>query len=139
MSRHPLWSRALAAVIAPWFALVMAEPAALHTCSVHSGAIPNVTATAPATASHSMAAHNHGGMNASAAEQAPAAPHHGGNQCSCLGGCCAPSPVRLDTPSVLSWLPVEVLQERPRAATDEIRASADEYLLPFANGPPTRV
>ena len=138
MQRHSPSSRVLAAIIAPWFAIVMAEPAALHTCSVHSGTAVGATAAAPATASHSLAVHQHSAENPESGHSSPASPHHGGKQCTCLGGCCAASPVSIDRPSFLSWIPAQLQRERPIAPAGESRAAPGDYLLPFANGPPSR-
>ena len=130
--RRSLWHRALAACMAAWLAIVMAEPALLHACPMHGGAhaaMQGGRASAMPMA-HGAAAHS---------SDAPAQPAHG-HQCTCLGQCCAPVGVAA---------PAAVVALRPaleRAATADSGLPDFEYVpvaaahvLPFPNGPPTLV
>ncbi|MFL5575508.1 MAG: hypothetical protein ACJ79S_06020 [Gemmatimonadaceae bacterium] len=142
--RRPLWSRAVAALVAIWFAIMMAEPAALHSCPMHGGLA--VTAAA-------AGGHHHGG-SVPAALAAPsehaAQPQHGapapvdhgagGHQCTCLGQCAmgvgAAAPA-----AVVALAPVvETHATRDAGLPDfEYVPVAAAHVLPFANGPPTVV
>ncbi|MFN8575015.1 MAG: hypothetical protein U0132_23385 [Gemmatimonadaceae bacterium] len=151
MRRFSMRSRLLAAVLGPWFALVMAEPAALHTCAVHSAGgtghdqVPShahgavVRAESPAHV-HATAgtraespAHAHDG--AAVPSHGPSQ-HHGNHGCTCLGGCCPASPTLIPPPPALSWLPASVRRYVPAIRADRPQVAAGDYVLPFANGPP---
>lgn len=127
MMRRSLGIRVFAAVLAPWCALVMAEPMALHECAMHSGR--GVQASA--------AAHMHG--RTPVAEHAPAhgSSHDGpARHCTCLGGCCAAAILALPGVVELSVAPVSVRAARVADTADRIALPVAGHLLPFANGPP---
>ena len=118
MRRTPL-TRALAAMMAVWLAVVLGEPAALHHhCPMHDGPAP--------------AAMAHGGH----AEHHAPAPEHGSHACTCLGTCSAggTAAVPASAPAILAstaWSTAPAPRDRrplilPRRA----------FALPFANGPP---
>jgi hypothetical protein len=141
--RRSLSSRLFAALFAPWFAFVVAEPVPLHDCPVHSAhAVSGVSALAPDAASHAMMM-AHGEMDhAAMQESAPAEHHHGSehaghHQCCCLGMSCASAIVALaPAPLPLAWVPVEVVRNVPRPAAIPLAPSGADHVLPFANGPP---
>lgn len=122
------WRRLVGALIAPWFALVMAGPAALHACSVH-GEMGHGTAAAM---SHGMRAH------AGMASHAPQPDQPPGGQCNCIGGCCPASPVRAEAPATLAISTLQRVADAPLPEHAGAPASVREHLLPFANGPPSR-
>ncbi len=128
MQRSPA-TRVLAAVIAPWFAIVMAEPAALHQCAMHSGHAVHAAA--------GTMAHQHG-MDARADAVPGRAPSRdeAARYCTCLGGCCAAAPVAVPVTSELSWIPSSIRSESRAEAAEQVLPAAAGHLLPFANGPP---
>jgi hypothetical protein len=130
------WKRALALLAGIWLAIVMAEPAALHSCPLHGSA----AAGAHAGMAHDGVAH---GTHGARAEQSPAhAPlRDAGHQCSCLGDCGIGGLQQALLPDghPARWVPAAVL----RGATAIPRAlaaapPASDHVLPFANGPPAR-
>jgi hypothetical protein len=144
MMRRSVASRVFAAFFAPWFALVMAEPASLHTCPEHSvhgviaaGALEHGQAAHAGRveraghADHSRMQHDHVMPD----DTAPPA-HDRSHHCTCIGGCCAAQPVSAPASSALSWLPADVRAEQPLPAAEGVRRSAAAHVLPFANGPP---
>ena len=109
--RRSLWHRALAAVMAAWLAIVMAEPALLHACPTHG--------VAPATGD---------------------APAQHGHQCTCLGQCHAPVGVAAPAALVSLASGLEVVAARDSGLPDfEYAPVAAAHVLPFANGPPATV
>ena len=138
MARRSRWNRTFAAVFAPWFAVVMAEPAALHTCAMHSGhGVPTSAGVAVSGhAAHSLLMEH---STTEAGDDAPSVPHDAGKQCTCLGGCCAAAPVATPAATELSWAPAEIRQQRQELPECGVRATATDHALPFANGPPSRV
>jgi hypothetical protein len=143
--RRSLSSRVFAALFAPWFAFVVAEPVPLHDCPVHS--LHPVSASAAAMAPMmDHGAIDHGGdadMGHSPIELAGHVGHHGGSghtghhQCCCLGMSCASVFVVMTRPPALAWIPAEIrgtVSWGPAAAF--VPVSAD-YVLPFGNGPPS--
>jgi len=133
--RRSLWHRALAAVMAAWLAIVMAEPALLHACPTHGGAAGEAHA---AVAQHGAAmGMTHG--KAPATGDAPAQPAHG-HQCTCLGQCHAPVGVAAPAALVSLASGLEVAAARDSGLPDfEYAPVAAAHVLPFANGPPTTV
>jgi hypothetical protein len=119
MSR-PLWSRALAAVLAIWLVVVLTGPAGLHACPVHGAA-----------AQHG-AAHPH-----AVAHRAPA-DHHAPHRpvCTCPGDCSGSSPVALAPGIVALAQRATPIGTQPASPAESPRPPAAPYLLPFANGPP---
>jgi hypothetical protein len=121
MPRHWL-SRAFAALVLLWFAVVTTEPAALHLCPVHGA-----PAAAGATAEHVGDGHSHHG------------PSQGGEQttCTCIGDCSAGGfSVALSSPAQPLVVVAPESSEGPRLETGRPRIPAAAFLLPYANGPP---
>lgn len=155
MTRHPL-RRALATIWACWFVLLVSEPALVHSCPMHDGAVmatagiadapPSSSAptSGTATGSHEMAGHAehaaHGAMAAGESQgvsEQPADQHSGGHPCTCLGDCSASAAIVVADAPRLAWLAgvldVDVAIEAPEHAAPAWRA----HVLPFANGPPS--
>ena len=133
--RRSFWHRALSAFLAAWLAIVMAEPAALHTCPTHGG-------------SHAAAMHGAGAASAMAMGDAMSAHHGAGtpgrpahrHQCTCLGQCNAPVGVAAPAALVALLPAVETSATRDSGLPDhEYVPVAAAHVLPFANGPPTSV
>jgi len=137
MTRRSPVARSFGAVLALWFSIFTMEPAALHVCAQHSGH----GVAAPAAASSASAAMPAGHMHhAAAAEHTPThtpAPHESGAQCTCPGGCCVSSAVRVPAASDELTVEVAVPAHHPIAAVVSLVATNAEHVLPFANGPPT--
>ena len=130
--RRSLSFRLFAALFAPWFALTVAEPLALHDCPIHS---------VHAVAAHSVADHTmmaDGGMDHATAPAHHDAPGHGSHrQCCCPDSSCASAIVALTSSAPqLAWVPAQIQRDVPRAAADAWVLSNAEHVLPFANGPP---
>ena len=131
--RRSFWHRALSAFLAAWLAIVMAEPAALHTCPTHGG---SHAAAMPGAASamamgEAMSAHHRAGT--------PERPARG-HQCTCLGQCNAPVGVAAPAALVALLPAVETSATRDFGLPDyEYVPVAAAHVLPFANGPPTSV
>jgi hypothetical protein len=134
--RRPLWNRAVAAVMAVWLAIVMAEPAALHSCPMHGGLAVGASA---AGQEHAVSAVPHPGSTDAAMHRgAPAPGHGGGHQCTCLGRCAAAVGVAAPAPRVVLTSVVETAATRDSGLPDfEYVPVAAAHVLPFANGPPT--
>lgn len=122
MRRSPV-ARLFAAVLAPWFALVMAEPAALHQCAMHSRHGVTTMASQHATHAHAVPV------------RAPD-PDQTARHCTCLGGCCAAAPVAVPGAVEFSFAPASVRSGRSAQPAEQFAPAAAEHLLPFANGPP---
>jgi hypothetical protein len=126
--RRPWWERSFAALFALWFALSLAEPAALHSCPVHGGGLVVADAATPAP----DAAHAHAGH----ADPGPSdqQQHHG---CTCLGDCSvggAASGLPSASARIASVATRPVRVALP-PATPSVATGAP-HTLPFANGPP---
>ncbi|HEV8408999.1 MAG TPA: hypothetical protein VGQ30_00735 [Gemmatimonadaceae bacterium] len=136
--RRSLSARVFAALFAPWFAFVVAEPVPLHDCpvhSIHAVEAPAAEAAAPMMANGEM---DHAAMAHAAPAHHHGAPEHAGHhQCCCLGMSCASTAVALvPSPMTLAWIPLEIQRVAMwPASTPHARASGD-HTLPFANGPP---
>jgi hypothetical protein len=129
MLRRSPGTRLFAAAFAPWLALVMAEPVALHECAMHSGHGVQATTTAMA--------HQHGtGAHADTVPAHTPSRDAAANYCTCLGGCCAAAAVALPGAVELSFAPASVRAERCAEPCEQAVPAAGEHLLPFANGPP---
>lgn len=125
--RHARWVRAFAVVFGAWFAVVLAEPAALHACPQHGAAHGRDTGA------HDGAAHHHGADSA-APSSAPTSHHQG---CTCIGFCCAPA-VTVIPPGVTIAI-LETTTHRPetvRPALAGYHPSEPEYARPPSQGPP---
>ncbi len=140
MRRVPLVRRLLATLLAPWLAVVLAMPEAVHTCAMHSTGHEHV-AEAPAPTMAGMA-----GMHGMSHESAPASasstsnPGHDTPPCTCPEGCCTvASMATLEVPVSLSWVRV-LLDHREPNFPREIASlvTSSDVRLPFANGPPAQ-
>lgn len=134
--RHNLISRVLASVLATWLALCLAEPAQLHTCTMHGGLAVVQTA---AGSSHGSVATGHGATRAE-----PGRSHHDqssdsqSRHCACLGDCNAGSSQVGIAAAGISLLTVAVTEaSAAKLVYDSPRVVAPDFLLPFSNGPPT--
>ena len=131
--RRSLWHRALAAFMAAWLAIVMAEPAVLHACPTHGGA--HAASMQGGRANGMTMAHG----AAAQTSEAPAHPAHG-HQCTCLGQCCAPVGVAAPASAValVTALETDATRDTGLPAFEYVPVAA-AHVLPFANGPPTTV
>jgi hypothetical protein len=140
--------RLVAALFLPWFAVVTAEPAAFHACAMHSVGAAHGNATdvsagphrghaGPAADAHSMAMGHH----QSEAAPGTSAPDHGGAvPCTCDSGCCVAAVATTPpTSAELLVVPGTVRREAPLLGSTGVSATATPHVLPFANGPPSRV
>jgi hypothetical protein len=119
--RRTLLTRALAAIMAVWLALVLGEPAALHhRCPMHDG-------PAPAAVDAVHAGHE---------SHAPSS-DHGGHGCTCIGTCSAAGGIAALVANPGAVVALE--SRRVESPTPDHRAAPDArraFALPFANGPP---
>ena len=121
---HALTRRALALCSALWLVVLIAEPAALHVCAIHSESMAHATGMS----------HHHAGS-------ALPGPQKSGNQhsaqCTCLGASSHSLPIAL--PKTIEgtfdvWV-VTTSTEIPVEAGAAPRA-APAFLHPYSNGPP---
>jgi hypothetical protein len=145
---HRRSRRLVAALFLPWFAVVTAEPAAFHSCAMHSrGAAHESAATEPATANggqagntaavHSMTMHEH---HAEPGSDASTPERGGATQCTCDSGCCVAAAATTPPPCAeLLVVPGTIRREVPLLGSTGVSATATPHVLPFANGPPARV
>lgn len=134
--------RVLAAVMAPWLALLFAMPEAAHACAMHGGQGHAMVHEASASMAHDMSA-DLAAPTAPTAATAPSsptpAPSPNATHCTCPEGCCTVVVAFAAVPTSLSWVR-ELLAHRdpqyPRALPS-VALSADVQ-LPFANGPPAQ-
>ncbi|GAC1479357.1 MAG: hypothetical protein NVS1B4_23870 [Gemmatimonadaceae bacterium] len=130
--RRTWWSRALATVLATWFAFLVAEPfAVMHQCPMHDGA-PASQATHGAHETARGDGHAHG---------APApqrhSPHTAHHQCTCVGDCGGAGTVGLASDGATLLLAADVAAARDTGLPEyEYIAAWIQYVLPFENGPP---
>lgn len=133
--------RAFASFLAVWFAVITAEPAALHVCAMHGAMDAPVSHAghhAPAENDHGApAAHEHGAPQAQQQtdhqdeEQQPA------SACTCLGKCSAATIAPL--PDVTVNLAAPVAVRAAVSAFPQHRAAptpAPGLRLPFSTAPP---
>jgi hypothetical protein len=119
------WTRAVAAMLAAWFAIAVIEPAALHVCPVHDGALG-------AHAVHHAAGH----VDHASGHGAPAP--SSSRQCTCLGDCVGAAGAALPAVMPRLHVPAVVAAASGIHRTDAgFGPSAPGLLLPFANGPPS--
>ena len=124
--------RLFAALFAPWFALTVAEPSAVHDCPIHS---------VHAVALHGMPDHAmmaDGAMDHAAAPADQGVPQHGSHHlCCCPDSSCAAAVVAFTSPAgQLDWVPAEIQRVVPQLMAVAVVPASAEHTLPFANGPP---
>jgi hypothetical protein len=146
MSPRNWLRRPFAALLAVWFALVMVEPAALHSCPVHAGhaAAGHGPAAGEPAPSVGMAggAHSAHMSGASVTESgraddagAPGSPHHA--DCTCPGACTASSgAIALPAAVLVRPLTITIVGVSPIPTTVAPASARAPFILPFANGPP---
>jgi len=135
----------LPALLAAWIAVLLAEPAALHACAMHSGAMhargagaaahgASHAAHAPAAAAGSHDADHRTHAAEEALTPGTSAPD-GRAACTCLGHCSSTTPLVLGAlaPDLASLLPT--LLHPGRLAHEYVAAWVD-FVLPFATAPP---
>jgi len=116
--------RALAGLLSIWLAICLAEPAQMHTCTMHGQLA--MGAMEMHMGSHQGSAHpgSHDKQDAH------------GNQCTCIGDCSAGRTLVgvVSTPAAFAAAVVY----RPAVAFSYRSPSvaAPSFLLPFSNGPP---
>ena len=132
--------RFVAVVFAPWFAVVTAEPAAVHHCAMHSPRAAHAQhagLSELAVAAHQPATHEH---NAELGPDASTPERGGAAQCTCDAGCGMTSVATNSQPSAeLLVVPETVRREVPLLGATGLAATATPHVLPFANGPPARI
>jgi hypothetical protein len=128
---RPLWERAIAAFMAIWLAVVVAEPAFLHACPMHGGQL----AVASTNGAQHSAGHMHGAASAPSNAPAQAPAHH---QCTCLGDCGLGPSVAVPASIVASIAPITTIRYQLAYAPSEYTPDSPATLLPFANGPPSQ-
>ncbi|MEO8333727.1 MAG: hypothetical protein ABI664_02060 [bacterium] len=123
--RRSLWGRVIAVAYALWFVVVLSEPAALHECAMHDGAIGGEHShEAP------RADHHHGGTPSSG-------DHDKTPPCSCVAACCsAPLAVAPLCVADFSFVAVTAFGHVPIAARTDHRPVTVAYARPPAIGPP---
>jgi hypothetical protein len=126
MHRH-WWRRACSAFVAVWFALVVVEPVALHSCPMHGG--QHDSSAAPATAGHEH--------HADASEHA-STPDSANQYCTCPGDCSGASRLGLPARPAARWTPDILAAREPVALAWAYSPVTADFTLPFANGPPER-
>ncbi|MEI6740514.1 MAG: hypothetical protein WCK74_09410 [Gemmatimonadaceae bacterium] len=139
MFRRSLRSRLASALLAPWFAFVVADPVPMHGCPMHE-AVPAAASVAPAV-DGAMAHHGHHAMSVDGAGTQPdSAPsdHGQGHSCTCLGACCVATPAPLPASTVsMETAPVGHARRSVAAMPRTLAVVLpDAYMRPFANGPP---
>jgi hypothetical protein len=126
-------SRSFAGLLSIWLAVCMAEPAQLHTCTMHGGlaiqtSVPGVHANHRA---HHEETRPQTGSNRG---------HHSDSQsrqCSCLGDCSTAGAAVGLPATIVSLEAIAAIRESgPRFDAASSVVSAGNHLLPFANGPP---
>jgi hypothetical protein len=123
--RRSSFGRAFAALFALWFAISLAEPAALHACPMHGAGSANAHA-------HSAMSHH-----AAATEHSLPDSQNAGKHCTCLGSCCASSANAAVPATAVSVEPVATYETERQTPTEIARAiTASPFFLPYANGPP---
>ena len=122
---RPWWHRALSAVLAVWFALVLVEPAALHACP------PECIGHAAASASAADAASAH---HAHSAPERPAPA--GSHTCTCLGDCAGSVVARAPEGQVALVAQLLTTPVAPGRPQHEFVAAWVAFVLPFATAPP---
>ncbi|MFI5245561.1 MAG: hypothetical protein ACHQQR_10075 [Gemmatimonadales bacterium] len=139
--RRSLPFRLFATLLAPWFAVVVAEPVPMHDCpehSLHPAAVHAMASSHVASAGESgMSGMPHAGMEPSKSGHDHGAPGHTTHhQCCCLGACCAAALAPIARAPQLAWVPAALRSEVALPGSVSFAPSAIEHALPFANAPP---
>jgi hypothetical protein len=122
--RHSMTHRLVATLSGIWLTLLLAEPAALHICAVHSDGM-----------GHAMVPSTHHAESAPQGAENPG--HRHSAQCSCLGASVHSAPVDLPAAPVLAVETTLVLTPVViPIGPDEAATAAPDFLLPYPNGPP---
>jgi len=139
----------LAALLTAWFAVLVAEPAALHACAMHAGATGSASHTASHAASHAAShtahapvatsgapgiGHQHHAPESAAAGDASAP--EGSAACTCLGHCSGTAPLVLGSLAPDLRVPLVSALPRPARPTHQFLAAWVAFVLPFATAPP---
>ena len=137
-------SRLLGALLAPWFAFVVAEPVSMHACAMHSGH-DGPSSSAPIVAgAHAEHGSTHANAHVKAHEavqpaqtETPAPSNQ--HPCNCMGMGCQPAAVPLPSAqfSLIAVAEHRVALKVVPTAADNQPASQREHDRPFAIGPPT--
>jgi hypothetical protein len=138
--RTTWWRRPLALILGVWFAMSMAEPAALHSCPTHGRHAAATPETAGAERAPGVpAAYGAAGHHETASTPADV-PSGAGHQCTCLGDCStgAGQASLLPATHPARWAPAVVVREAPAPRALSVALQAADFVLPFANGPPAR-
>jgi hypothetical protein len=127
-------SRTVAAVYALWFAVVLVEPAALHTCAMHGSLHAAMHGTMP------VSGHTHGPHDMSSAHQHAADSSQQNERktpCTCIGACCAAVAAVIPplTGVVIASTRLMPAHSLP-SSTSDYRPLAVEYARPPTIGPP---
>ena len=139
--RMPILRRLIAAVMAPWLALLFAMPEAAHACAMHGGlghAVGHVAATDQSAGTHHAMSHAMATPELSRTPAPTPASPTNATRCTCPDGCCTVVVADAEVPTSLSWvraLPAHREPAAPRALVSV--ALSTDVRLPFANGPPS--
>ena len=135
--RRSLAARMFASLFSVWFAITLAEPAALHVCPMHNASAHGTQTATQVDATHDAALH---AMHAHTSPTSAPGGSHSGIHCTCLGSCTASSAGAV-LPSAVASLgdaATFVVARVPTAPTARV-VEAPEFFLPFANGPPANI
>jgi hypothetical protein len=126
----------LALLQASWLALLIAEPAALHACAMHSSGHGTHTTAVVATQAANEAADDHAHHHAAAEAASVPTDDLSDAPCQCLGECCAAAVAALPATSLepASVGRVAVVPAETHVAVAALRAP--DLQLPYANAPP---
>jgi hypothetical protein len=134
-------SRLLGALLAPWFAFVVAEPVSMHACAMHSGHRgPSSTAVAATAAPSADHAHAHGTVAQAEPAQTDAPAPSDQHPCNCMGMGCQAAAVPMPSAQV-SLVDVATHRVALKVAPTSAQALATsqrDHDRPFAIGPPTQ-
>jgi hypothetical protein len=120
-------------MLALWFGIVIAEPVTLHPCPMHDG----VLATSMAGMSHAKSHHAHG-AHASTPTDTPDHQPGGHHQCTCVGDCVSTAAVGLPGHAPTFVIATIAVPRRIIQVERSVALVSPDFVLPFANGPPTQ-
>jgi hypothetical protein len=136
MHRHWL-HRVFATLLVAWFAVLTAEPVALHPCPMHDGVLHMQSGAAVHHAMHgAMPAHGGPMEQAGARQHLPPAHSTGHHQCTCIGTCTATSAAGLPSARFALAAALTTLVRDPGLPDYEYVPVAAQHVLPFAHAPP---